>query len=205
MNSEDINLDESVPSKLEQEENGLNFQDTSPDIEESETKLNLRINSLSEVYLENKNVLFSIARNLLGCNSDSEDAIQNAFTKLTTKKKLPLENLKRYVYVSVRNSAYDILRKRNRLNESPFDFFDDFLNSDKTTPLSLMKKEEKTKEIKKVINELKPKQREVILMKAYGGLTFEEIADVLNEPLSTVSSRYIRTLEKLKDVIGESL
>ena len=159
------------------------------------------VSNLELVYSENKHILFAIARNLLRNNTDAEDAVQNAFMRLVNKQNLPTENLKKYVYASVRNASYDILRKRTRLNESPYDFFDDFNNSDNETPFHLMKKDEKARRMKQIINGLKEKQREVVIMKAYGGLTFEEIADILDEPLSTISSRYIRTLEKLKDEV----
>ena len=52
--------------------------------------------------------------------------------------------------------------------------------------------------IRKEIESLDEPQREVVMMKLYGGLTFEQIAQVREEPLSTVSSRYARTLKNLK-------
>ena len=52
--------------------------------------------------------------------------------------------------------------------------------------------------LQKAVGDLPDGQREVIVMKLYGGLTFEQIAAALDEPLSTVSSRYQRTLEQLR-------
>ena len=42
-------------------------------------------------------------------------------------------------------------------------------------------------------------QRETIVMKLYGNLTFDQIAQASDEPLSTVSSRYRRGLAALKE------
>jgi len=39
-------------------------------------------------------------------------------------------------------------------------------------------------------------------MKIYGGLTFEQIAEVLEAPLSTVASRYRRALARLRQNLG---
>ena len=48
------------------------------------------------------------------------------------------------------------------------------------------------------VEQLPDAQRETIVMKVFGGLTFQEIADTQGEPLSTVSSRYQRGLARLK-------
>ena len=46
---------------------------------------------------------------------------------------------------------------------------------------------------------LPDEQREVIVLKEYEGLTFQEIADVLDVPVSTVKTRLYRGLDQLKE------
>jgi RNA polymerase sigma-70 factor (ECF subfamily) len=48
------------------------------------------------------------------------------------------------------------------------------------------------------MNKLPEKQRIVLMLKEYNDLTFEEIADVLRCPVSTVKSRLYKGLENLK-------
>ena len=49
------------------------------------------------------------------------------------------------------------------------------------------------------LSELPEEQREVIVMKIWGGLTFPQIASALNQSVNTVASRYRYALEKLRE------
>lgn len=48
------------------------------------------------------------------------------------------------------------------------------------------------------IAKLAPEDRELIELKVYSGLTFREIADVVNRPQATVATRYRRALESMR-------
>ena len=48
------------------------------------------------------------------------------------------------------------------------------------------------------VNRLDPEDRELIELKIYSGLTFREIADVVNRPQATVATRYRRALESMR-------
>lgn len=45
---------------------------------------------------------------------------------------------------------------------------------------------------------LPPEQREVIHLKVYEGLTFQEIAALIDESINTVASRYRYAMDKLR-------
>jgi RNA polymerase sigma-70 factor, ECF subfamily len=47
--------------------------------------------------------------------------------------------------------------------------------------------------------ELPEEQREVIVLKEYQGLTFQEIANVLRVPVSTVKTRLYRGLVQMRE------
>lgn len=49
------------------------------------------------------------------------------------------------------------------------------------------------------MSELPPEQREVITLKEYQGLTFQEIADTLDVPVSTVKTRLYRGLVQMRE------
>jgi RNA polymerase sigma-70 factor (ECF subfamily) len=57
---------------------------------------------------------------------------------------------------------------------------------------------EKGSHVKTALGFLSPEQKAVVELKFYQDLTFEEIADVVNAPLSTVKSRLYSGLEILK-------
>lgn len=55
------------------------------------------------------------------------------------------------------------------------------------------------------LSRLPDEQRETIVMRIYGGLTFEQIATVLAAPLSTVTTRYRRGLVRLRPCLEKLL
>ena len=57
--------------------------------------------------------------------------------------------------------------------------------------------------LKKALQEIPEEQRVVVIMKEYQGLKFNEIADILNEPLNTVKSRMYYGLNALKKILLE--
>ena len=153
---------------------------------------------LEQIYLENKQGLFSVALSITRNAAEAEDAIHNAIIRLAKKDIDEIGGLKAYVYASVRNAALDILRKRKRLAETSDDIFDESRAVTRHTPEKELEKQERHFLLRKMVEQLPDKQRQTVVMKIYSGLTFQEIADILEEPLSTVSSRYERCLKSLK-------
>ena len=59
--------------------------------------------------------------------------------------------------------------------------------------------------VEKALAELPDDQREVVVLKVYQGLKFDEIAAVQDAPVSTVKSRLYMSFDKLKSVLGEQV
>ena len=52
--------------------------------------------------------------------------------------------------------------------------------------------------LEQALRELPPDQREVIHLKVFEGMTFQEIADMTNESINTIASRYRYAIDKLR-------
>ena len=61
--------------------------------------------------------------------------------------------------------------------------------------------DEETQALETALQKLPPEQREVVVMKIWGGLKFEEIANELNISQNTAASRYRYALEGLRKYI----
>jgi len=124
----------------------------------------------------------------------AEDAIQQVFVKLAGRKGLTLPGVIEGFYLrrAVRNECYRILSQRRR--ESAQMDGDSIL-----APAAggSVDHEEKAM-IEGALRRLPPDQREVIHMKIYEQLTFQQIADQIGEPINTVAGRYRYGLEKLR-------
>ena len=57
--------------------------------------------------------------------------------------------------------------------------------------------------VEKALGELPENQREVVVLKVYQGLKFDEIAAIQDAPVSTVKSRLYMSFDKLRSVLGE--
>ena len=64
--------------------------------------------------------------------------------------------------------------------------------------LDLLHESDVSRMVAQAVSSLAEEQREVIVLKEYQGLTFLEIAQVLDLPISTVKTRLYRGLEQLR-------
>lgn len=155
------------------------------------------MDGLADIYVQYKQGLFSLALSILRSSAEAEDAVHDAFVKLT-KKKLDIRGqLVSYVFTTVRNTALDRLRRKKRIVDVP-EFVFDAEVSKEMGPQASLEEREKSFIVRREIENLDEPQREVVMLKLYGELTFEQISEIRQEPLSTVSSRYARTLKSLK-------
>jgi RNA polymerase sigma-70 factor (ECF subfamily) len=51
--------------------------------------------------------------------------------------------------------------------------------------------------VRKALSDLPPKQKAVVVMKVYEDMTFDEISEVLDQPVSTIKSRLYKALNNL--------
>lgn len=56
--------------------------------------------------------------------------------------------------------------------------------------------------VEKALESLSPEQREVVILKIYQGFKFDEIAEIVSSPASTVKSRLYTALDVLKGVLA---
>ena len=152
--------------------------------------------NLAQIYKENKQGFFTLALSITRSSAEAEDAVHDAFMKLASKK-VDVEKPLPYVYMTVRNCALDKVRRRKKVIDAPEFIFDNQVCTDKL-PGSDLAEEERNFIIRKELENLPEAQRQVIILKLFSKLTFEQISEVTGEALSTVSSRYARTLKSLK-------
>ena len=65
--------------------------------------------------------------------------------------------------------------------------------------------DDRNQAIEDALKSLPPEQREILVLKIWGELTFEEISQTLNISPHTAASRYRYALNKLKEVLIPSL
>jgi RNA polymerase sigma-70 factor (ECF subfamily) len=69
---------------------------------------------------------------------------------------------------------------------------------ERASPATNAEARERHEAVRRAVAALPPELREVVLMKEFEELTFQEIADALEIPLSTVKSRLYTALKQLR-------
>ena len=70
--------------------------------------------------------------------------------------------------------------------------------AERASPARATEAGERTEAVRRAVAALPPELREVVVMKEFEDLTFQEIADALQIPLSTVKSRLYTALKQLR-------
>ncbi len=133
--------------------------------------------------------LIAFAHSIVKDWNDAEDIVQDVFLKCFTTHRTNFT--KPYLFQSVRNSAFNLVRNRNR-----FQFFIQkwgesldklFIPSSQSEP-NLMS----------YLDKLPSTQKEVLILRIKGELKVSEISTILNIPEGTVKSRINLALAKLR-------
>jgi RNA polymerase sigma-70 factor, ECF subfamily len=148
---------------------------------------------LAGLYRQNRRQLYLIAWSVLRQPELAEDAVHAAFVGLARLAAPPREP-RPYAFRAVRNAAVDLLAARARRREEPIE-----AAADPPATIAHQDAEQLVDAVRQAIERLEPAGREAIELHLKAGLTFQEIADLTGEPLSTVSSRYRRALARIRE------
>lgn len=144
----------------------------------------------AELYDTYASGLLRLALSLTGSHVVAEEAVQEVFVSLVRRGPAvaQIRGLKAYLYTAVRNSAW---RERKRWAHRSLEA--------EELPISVQEPEpEYGANLEKALGALPEDQRQVILLKIDGDMTFEEIATALQISANTAASRYRYGMEKLK-------
>lgn len=148
--------------------------------------------AFERLYLANQKRVFSVALNFFGGNRETaEDVTQQVFLKIYHKigEFRAEAELMTWIYRMTVNACIDEQRKTRRFF-SIENFFGEFRV--KKTQDEKFERREMTDEVQRAVGELKEKFRLPILLKYSEGLSYEEIAQILDCSIGTVSSRLNR-------------
>ncbi len=143
-------------------------------------------------------VLF--ARQWSASPADAEDAAQNGFLKFWKTRPRARDEVA-YLYMCVRGAAMDIGRGDRRRDKRQVTMAQPEVSAFEPT----LERAERQAAVEMALGQLPGDQREVVVMKIWGGPTFAQIAEALGVPLNTAASRYRYALEKLEAGLSESL
>ena len=136
-------------------------------------------------------VLF--ARQWVQSRADAEDIVQEAFVRIW-RRQHSIQN-RGLLFAAVRSISLDLLRRdaRRARREATA-----VLESEQTTEPHFTDDDESQRALADAVDRLPNEQREVVVMKIWNELTFQEIGTVLGISQNTAASRYRYALTSLK-------
>lgn len=148
--------------------------------------------------------IYTLCRHLLGDSHDAEDAAQDTFVKAYRNLDdfKPEASLYTWLYRIAVNTCIDYRRKPffeslfKRSGEGEELTIDPA--ADSPSPERLYESKEMGRALQKSLKRLSPKLRTVLILKEVEGLSYEEIAAVLEVSTGTVKSRISRAREEIR-------
>jgi len=158
-----------------------------------------------ELFRRYRSVAYRVAYRLLGNEADALDAVQEAFVKALTH--LPgfqgRSSFKTWLLRVVSNASLDLGRQRGRREAISFDAMGPKLRED-SEPLVQdaagrdLERADLRRLLQEALAELPKAQRQTFVLHAEAGLSYREVAGVLNISIGTVMSRLYYARQKLR-------
>ncbi len=156
-------------------------------------------------------VIYNLVYRMLGKEHEAEEVCQDAFTAAY----LNLKNFRReakfssWLYRIAINLSTSHLRKRQR---AYVESLDEMHDNGTTADVEVVRwnlsgqlnleeqavEKDRARRVRRAMEHLPNDYRVIIILKEYHGLTFKEIAEVLNIPTSTVKTRMYAGLSEMK-------
>jgi len=132
--------------------------------------------------------------------NDAEDVVQETFLRLVRRAQWEgkPENPAAWLFTAVRNEAIDRIRKAKRRQKHEHQRATERPVWLETPPDTSLRAEE----LQKSLDALPLEQREIVIARIWGGLTFDEIAAMTGDSRTTVHRRYGEALETLRQKLS---
>ncbi len=143
--------------------------------------------------------LYRYALMILADPAGAEDAVQQAFIKYARLRqdRRPVEHLDGYLRIAVRNECRRILERKGRRRETTLEA----AGLLEAAP-GVQADPEERQALERALQLLPAEQRQVLHMKVYEDMTFQQIATALDLSINTVASRYRYALDRLRQALG---
>lgn len=142
------------------------------------------------------------ASTLLNDEDEAEEIVQRIIMKLWEQRDIfqTIDNLQSYLFRTVKNSCFNQLAHKKIEEKYKSEAWIE-LKTLELKSLEVDFKEEKEEKIRKAVDELPERCREIVIMSKYNGLKQKEIAEKLNISVKAVESQITRAFSILRKAL----
>jgi len=142
--------------------------------------------------------MYRTAVGLCGSRTDAEDAVHDTFVGLWKARGTigRIDDLTAYLFASLRHAVWRQTLQRKRRDSIAATL------EHRAEQIRTGQRSNPRYDLQELLESLPADQREIVVMKIYGGLTFAEAALALDISPNTAASRYRYALSKLRDMLA---
>ncbi|MBR1496950.1 MAG: sigma-70 family RNA polymerase sigma factor [Oscillospiraceae bacterium] len=162
------------------------------------------------VAVEYERMLYTIALRMLASPEDAADAVQETFLKAWTARKSfrGESKLSTWLCRILNNACIDQLRRRRdteplTLSGADGEETEREIPDESFDPAALVEREELRSRVREAVGALPPEFRAPLLLREFGGLRYDEIAETLSLEVNTVRTRIFRARKRLCALLAE--
>jgi RNA polymerase sigma-70 factor (ECF subfamily) len=171
-------------------------------------------NAYAELMDRYRDSIYYMLLKMVNNKDDADDLTIEAFGKAFNRLELYTPNFafSTWLFKIASNNAIDFIRRKKKntmsINQSiggedGDELYMDLKSSD-LTPEEISIKEQKIQYLRNLVSKLKPRYRQLIEMRYFQQLAYEEIAAELDLPLGTVKAQLFRARDMLFQVLKNS-
>ncbi len=149
---------------------------------------------------------YYLALGMVGNKDEALDISQEAFLRVyrSAKKFLPGSDFFPWFYAIIANLCRDCLARRERKEKGTVDIAEyDFLEAENCDPEQKLIQDEEILRVRGALMLMDFEDREILMLKHFRDLSYEEIAALLKIPRGTVMSRLYYARKKLAKLLEE--
>jgi RNA polymerase sigma-70 factor (ECF subfamily) len=159
--------------------------------------------TFEQVVLPHLDAAYNLARWLLRRDQDAEDVVQEACLRaFNAFGQFHGGEARSWLLTIVRNSSYTWLtRNRERAPTASFDEALHDVATDEFDPQIILQQRSDRDAVKRAIEELPVEFREMLVLREFEGLSYQQMAAVAGLPVGTVMSRLARARQRLERLL----
>ena len=155
--------------------------------------------AFSELYARYSSRVYAYCRRFLGNREEAQDVFQESFARFyqSAQESRVMTNVPGFLLRITRNLCVnEVRRNKNNVTFEEYMVVEDHDISDKDELLNL---------IKRALDLLPPEYREAFILREYEGMSYSEIAEMIDESLSNVKIRIYRAKQKIREILAPYL
>lgn len=161
--------------------------------------------SFQKLYEETYRKFLCVALGILHNQNDAEEIVHDVYVKLADNypkyREKGCKEMLSLGIVITRNACINLIRARERHKETAIEIDDDLLGEE-NDPLEEVLRKENENTLYKALSNLKPQDRDILILKYYHDMSYKEIGRTLGLKEKTVDMRLYRIKAKLREVLA---